>query len=124
MVEEIREEGYETIRQYIDSSRSTPTDWDWVELRDDTNDPVTRIQISGDTRVAWQHNAGDQVLELEIEIQGDDSDIPLGTTFTGSALYNTSSDGNELSYDSFADALIETEGDILVVTHQIETPQL
>ena len=118
MSTEIREAGYQTIRDFIES------DWDYIELRDDDDSQVTRIQISEDDLAQWVHASDAQVLEVEVEVQGEDDDIPLDTTFTGSALYNEESGGDELSFDDFSSALIGSEGDILIVTHEIEVPQL
>lgn len=126
MATEIREEGYESIRQFVDSGRATPGSWQYIELRDGTDSAVTRIDIDGDARASWIHAAGDQTLVVEVEVQGSDSDIPTGTTFTASANYNTDTGGggSELAWDSFPDATIETEDDTLVVTHEIEVPQV
>lgn len=126
MATEIREAGYESVRQFIDSGRVTPGSWQYIELRDGTDSPVTRIDIDNDARAAWQHAAGDQTLIVEVEVTGSDGDIPTGTTFTASANYNTdgAGGGSELAWDSFPDATVETTDDTLVVTHEIEVPQV
>lgn len=118
MATEIREDGYQTLRDFIES------DWTYVELRDDDDSQVTRIDIDDDARASWEHDAGAQTLEVEVTVEGSDDDIPTPTTFTASASYNTDTDGDELAWDDFPDATIETDDDTLVVTHQIEVPQV
>lgn len=124
MATEIREDGYESIRQFIDSDRATPNSWQYIELRDDVDDAVIRIDIDGDARADWIHTAGDQVLIIEVTVEGADADIPTGTTFTASANYLVDTGGDELAWDDFPDATIETEDDTLIVTHEIEVPQV
>lgn len=124
MATEIREAGYQAVRDYIDSGASTPADWDYIELRDDTNSQVLRVSITGDSRAQWVHSAGDQVLEAEIVVSGGDGDVPTPTTFAGSAFYKAASGGSELAYDSFTNATIESSDDQLTVSHRIEVPQV
>lgn len=124
MVTEIREAGYETLRDFLVSASTTPSQWDYIELRDDSDNPVTRVSVTGDSRASWIHADGDQVLIVEIVVTGADADIPLSTFFTGSAMYNIDTGGNELSYDGFPQALIETEDDELTIEHRIELPQV
>ena len=124
MATEVPEAGYESIRKFIDSGRTTESSWDYIELRDSSDAQVIRVSVTGDSRASWTHAAGDQTLTVEIEVAGSDSDIPTGTTFTGSALFNESSGGSQYSYDGFPDATIETTDDTLIVTHNIEVPQV
>lgn len=123
MPSEIREAGYETIRDWLASASG----WDYVALIDDTGAEVTRISISGDSRAAWVHADGSQVLEAEIQISGSDSDIPTPTTFLESASYqvDASTGGTEMARDAFSDqATISQDADDLTITHQVEIPEV
>lgn len=127
MPTEIREAGYQLIREYIDSSSAVPPQWDYLELRDANNDPVTRISVTADSRAQWIHtDSTEQVLIAEIVVTGADSDIPLSTFFEGSAMYTDVSGSGvpELSFDGFPQALIETEDDELTIEHRIEVPEV
>lgn len=124
MPEEIREAGYQTIRDYIDSGIDVPDGWDYIELRDGQDEQVTRVSITDDDRAGWEHSPGmDQTLEVRVEVEGGDDDIPTPTTFAASALYNEESGGDELAWDSFSSATLEQDADTLVVVHEVHVPQ-
>lgn len=120
---EIIENGYESIREFIDGR---PADsWDYIELRDDEGNPVTRIGVS-DERVEWTHNDGDQVLNLNAVVEGGDADITTPVTVQSSVLFNEDADGNEVTdVEVFTDdATLSADDDRLEVDHEVEVPQL
>ncbi|QCC57369.1 hypothetical protein [Natrinema thermotolerans] len=109
--------GYQSIRQHIIDT------WDYLELRDNNGDPVTRVQISSDSRLEWTTTATDQTLIVEASVSGSDSDIPQPTTLSSSALFDTDSNGSELHTDSFADATIANDNDTVIIEHSLEVPR-
>jgi len=115
---EILGAGYQDLRDYIEAN------WIWIELRDDTNTPILRVDTS-DPRVSWTHTPGDQVLELTIVVSGSDADITPPQTFRYSAIFKTGPTGGHLfSVEEFTPFTIETVDDQLTVRHQIEVPQV
>lgn len=119
---EITEEGYQSIRDHVENGGGD--NWEWIELRDDDGDPIFRVDETNDTRVTWTHDAGAQVLELEIVVQGSDDDVTAPQTFGESALFDVETDGSPYSVETFDNFTIEDDEDQLTVRHQIEVPQL
>ncbi len=117
---EVTEAGYQTIRDFIEG------DWVWVELRDDTDTPIIRIDEPTDPRVTWTHSPGAQVLELQVELAGSDADIEplLPQTFQFSALFNVSTGGDPLAHEEFTAFTISTTEDQLTVFHELEVPEV
>lgn len=108
---------YEDLRSYIVNN------WNHVELRDSLGNPVLRISTS-DTRVSWTHEAGSQILELTIIIQGSNSDVQLPQEFGQSAIFKTVSGGNPVSVENFPVFTMEGIGDQLTIKHRIEVPRM
>lgn len=117
MPTEATEAGYQSIRQHIIDQ------WGYLELRDGNGDPITRVQISADSRVTWTTTATDQTLIAEMEVSGSDSDITQPTTISSSVLFDTDTDGNELHEDTFADATIANDNDTVIIEHSLEVPR-
>jgi len=119
---EIIEDGYESIREFIDGREANS--WDYIELRDDDGYPVTRIGVS-DERVEWTHNEGDQVLNLNAVVEGDDEDINTPVTVESSVLFNEDVDGAEVTdvEDFDESATISSDDDRLEVDHEVEVPE-
>lgn len=116
--------GYQTFRDYINSSNATPSAWDYIEIYDDAGNAVTRVSITGDTRCQWLDVDGDNVLKVEFDVTGSDSDISLPVTLQKSALWNASSGGTQATVkEQFADATLNQSGDNVTITHTVKIPQ-
>ena len=55
---EITAEGYQTIKDFLNSSVTTPDEWDYIEIYDDTGSAITRVSISlkaalAESEVPW-----------------------------------------------------------------------
>jgi len=114
---EITTDAYQDLRDYIESN------WQYIELQDDTNVVIVRLDLS-DSRVTWTHTASSQTLELQVVITGSDSDITLPQTFAKSVIYNVLTGGNPLSTETFPAFDMTQAEDQLTVTHNIEVPQV
>jgi hypothetical protein len=116
--------GYQTLKDYLNSSATTPSSWGYIELYDDTGTAVTRVSITGDSRCQWLDADGDNILKVEFVVTGSDSDIPLPTTLQYSALWNASSGGSQATVqESYAKATLNQSGDTVTVTHTVKVPQ-
>lgn len=121
---EFTAEGYQTFKDYLNSSATTPDEWDYIEVYDDTGTAVTRVSISGDSRCQWLDTDSDNVLKVEFDITGSDSDITQPVTLQKSALWNASSGGSQCTEkEQFADATINQDGDNVTITHTLKVPQ-
>lgn len=114
---EISSYGYQSLRDYIQSN------WKYIELQNELNNPVLRLSPS-DTRVTWIHNAGEQILKLQIIVKGSDTDITYPVTFTKSLIFDVATGGNAYSEEPFTAFTIESDNDELTVIHSIEVPQV
>jgi len=114
------DEGDQDIREYIEAN------WTHIALIDDEGAEETRIDIEEDSRAEFVSDAADNPLTIEVEVEGSDSDIDVPTTLERSELYKTDSGGDEMSGDDFAEgsAEIGSEADTLIVTHDIEQPEI
>lgn len=123
---EITADGYQTLKDYLNSSKPNPPDWDYIEIYDDTGSAVTRVSVTGDSRCQWLDVDGDNVLKVEFVVSGGDSDIPLPTTLQQSAIWNdTSANGGDqvTAKETYADATLNQSGDQVTITHSISVPQ-
>lgn len=114
---EITEEGYQNIRDYIESN------WIYHSLRDNSDDEIVRIDTD-DSRTEWTHDSESQVLELTTTVAGEDSDISPPQEFAGSEIYDGSSGGDPYADETFESFTIETDSDELTVKHRIEVPEV
>lgn len=124
MASEVNEEAYQDFRQVVNSSLSTPNQWDWIALIDDSGVEHTRIQISADSRAQWMTDETNQTQQVEVTVTGSDSDINTTVTLAESALYEVSSGGTARHRDSMTSATLAEAGDEVTVRHNIETPQV
>ncbi|WP_137288622.1 hypothetical protein [Natronorubrum halophilum] len=130
MPTELPEAGYESIRDLINSSRTAPSQWDYIALVDDAGDEVIRVSITGDANASWSTedqdaSGSDETMAVTYTISGSDIDLSSGAvTITSSELYDTDSGGEPLSEDPFDDAVISSESDELIVEHKVETPRV
>jgi hypothetical protein len=123
---EIRADGYQTIRDFVNSNKTTPPEWDYIELYDDSQNAVTRVSITGDSRCQWLDADGDNVLKVEFDVTGSDGDIPLPTTIEYTALFNDTAgnNGDQITEkEQFAQATLNQDGDNVTITHTVNIPQ-
>lgn len=114
---EIKEQGYQDIRSYIQST------WKYIEIRDINDVPILRVDTT-DSRVSWTHLEGAKTLELSVVIRGSDAEVSLPQTFKTSAIYKVGVDGDAYSEESFTPFTMEGTSDELTVKHQIQVPQI
>jgi hypothetical protein len=121
---ELTTAGYQTLRDYVNSSSTTPSPWDYIEIYDDTGNSITRVSITGDTRCQWLDIDGDKVMKVEFDVTGVDSDITLPVTLQKSALWNSASGGSQCTEkEQFPDATFNQDGDNVTITHTVNLPQ-
>lgn len=121
---ELLTSGYQTIRDYANSSSPTPPAWDYIELYDDTGSAITRVSITGDSRCQWLDIDGDNILKVEFDVTASDSDISYPVTITSSAVWNAGSGGSQITAkEQMADVTFNQDGDNVIVTHTIKIPQ-
>lgn len=121
---ELLSSGYQTIRDFANSSATTPSSWDYIEIYDDASNAVTRVSITGDSRCQWLDKDGDSVLKVEFVVQGSDSDITQPVTLESSAIWNASSGGSQITTkEQFASATLNQDGDKVTITHTLKIPQ-
>lgn len=121
---ELTTAGYQTLRDYVNSSNSTPSPWDYIEIYDDAGNAITRVSITGDSRSQWLDVDGDNVLKVEFDVTGSDTDISLPVTVQKSALWNASSGGSQCTAkEQFANATLNQDGDNVTITHTVNVPQ-
>jgi len=120
---EINEAGYESIRELVNADL-TSAQWQYLELQNASNTILWR----GDNTGNWTTVATDQVQILEMTVSGQDV-IDYGGTLPvdveQAALKNENTDvAAELTKESFASATLADADDAVVVTFEVEVPQL
>lgn len=124
---EITAAGYQTLKDFLCSASTVPSDWDYIEIYDDTGSAVTRVSITGDSRCQWLDVDGDKTLKVEFVVTGSDGDISLPVTLEKSALWNdTSANGGVQTTpkETMATATLNQSGDKVTITHVVEVPQV
>lgn len=129
MVTELTNAGYESIRDLVNSSRSSPSQWDFIALIDDGDSEVTRVSITGDSRAQWivedrDTDSTNETMVVEFTVTGSDSDISTPVTLAESRIYDTSSGGNSLSEDTFSNITLSADEDEMTLVHAVEIPQV
>lgn len=120
---EITSAGYQTFRDFLNSSATTPSEWDYIEIYDDTQSAITRVSITGDSRCQWLDVDGDPILQVEFVVTGSDSDITLPVVIEYSAIWNAASGGTQCTTkEQFAQATFNQSGDSVTITHNVEIP--
>lgn len=114
---EINSDGYQAIRDYIQ------TNWKYIELRDDAGLAILRLSPT-DSRVTWTHTTGAQTLQLQIVVKGSDTDMTLPKTFASSAIYSVASGGSAYSVEGFTPFTMGSATDELTVINSIQVPQV
>jgi hypothetical protein len=123
---ELTADGYQTFKDYLNSSTATPPDWDYIEIYDDTGTAVTRVSITGDGRCSWGDVDGDNVLTVTFDVTGNDGDISLPVTLEQSAIWNDTSGNGGVQVtakEGFASATLNQNGDNVTITHTLNIPQ-
>jgi hypothetical protein len=121
---ELTSAGYQSLRDFLNSSTTTPPNWDYIEIYDDAQNPVTRVSITGDSRCQWLDSDGDKTLKVEFVVTGSDADIPLPTTLEYAAIWDDGSAGSQVTpKEQFATATINQDGDNVTITQSIDIPQ-
>lgn len=123
---EVREDAYQSVREFVVSTVANPPSWDYLALYDDTGTEVTRISVSGDSRFSWTDIDGDNTVTIRGDIRGSDSDIPTGgTTITHAAVWDSSSGGRQITYkEQFGALTFNQDSDEMRVKHHIQIPQV
>lgn len=126
MPTELPTDGYQAVRDAIDSSATQPDQWDYIGFFDDGGSEVLRISITGDSRCQWAHTAGSNPLEVIADLSGSDSDVPTPTTFAETKLFNVSGVGNgtALSTDTVTNETVDADSDSVSIVHEVEVPQI
>lgn len=120
---EITSTGYQTLLDYLNSSKTVPAEWDYIEVYDDVGDPVTRVSVTGDARCSWTDVDSDTTLTVNFEITGSDADITLPVTIEKAALWTASSGGKQVTQkESFATDTLDQSGDKLVLNLSVDVP--
>lgn len=113
---EIKEIGYEKIRNFIEAN------WTYIELQDEAGTAIIRLGVN-DSKVEWTHSAGASTLNMTIIISG--ADITLPKTVARSAIFDVASGGTALAEEAFSNTKTLTgEFDELTVTHSIQVPRV
>lgn len=112
---EITNYAYQDLRDYIKSN------WQFIELQDDQNNPIIRLSPS-DSRVKSEIEGNN--VKLTVVIKGNDTDITSPSTFAKSVIYDVATGGQPISEESFTPFTIESDQDELTVIHTIQVPQL
>jgi hypothetical protein len=121
---ELTTAGYQTLRDYVNSSNASPSAWDYIEVYDDAGNAVTRVSVTSDSRCQWLDVDGDKSLKVEFVVTGSDADMALPVTLQKSALWNASSGGSQTTVkEQYANATLNQSGDTVTITHTINIPQ-
>lgn len=123
---ELTSGGYQSLKDFVNSSTVVPNDWDYIEIYDDSQTAVTRVSITGDSRCQWLDADGDKTLKVEFVVTGSDSDISLPVTLEYSAIFDDTSanSGRQITpKEQFATATLNQNGDTVTITHSIDIPQ-
>lgn len=118
MPTEVREAGYEGLRDFIVS----PDGWRYVELRSEDGTVIGRFDLYGD-EASWIDASG-QTLQAEVNLTLPDERIDPPTTITQSLSYDQEEGGEILAEDDFDEGIfLEISGDEVIVTHEVQVPQ-
>lgn len=109
---------YQDLRNYIEST------YQYVEITDNSDTQITRVQIGGsDGRAVWSNAENANPLQLTITLSGSNSDIPNPSTIGGLYLHKTATDTDRKN-EAVALTIftIQTTQDTLTITAQIALP--
>jgi len=121
---ELTEQGYQTFRDYVDSSVSTPNSWGYIEIYDDNSNPVTRVDIVNDSRSEWVKDGANNTLKIKLSLSGGDDDIDNPVTVKESAIWTANPGGIQVTEkETFAEASLGGGDDTVNITHIIKVPQ-
>ena len=127
-MEEIETEGYDDFRRVVDASRSLPNQWQWMQIRDDDGNEITRVDILGDDRGSYENDPGDYSVVASVHISVSDADIPDPSTIGGTALFTEESGGEPRSVEDrtpfVMDSSDEDALDEITVYHEVLIPEI
>lgn len=113
---EIEAAGYADLRDYIEGN------WPYISIRTPGGSEVVRLDES-DPRVTCEVSGGNVV--WTVSLSGDDADITLPVTVSGSALFKADTGGSPMHVDdAWADATLAVDEDTATITHTLEVPQV
>jgi hypothetical protein len=120
---------------YLELRTGSPVNAWFVELRDDSNQPVPLDDLaegtvnrlsSSDGRLTVTDNAGTQTITFALELTSSDVGASPGSpvTIEGSVLYAAVSGGDALTaVEAFDPFVFSAEEDTATISHAVEVPQ-
>ncbi len=114
---EITEYTYMQIRDLLESKIK------YIELRDNTGTKIIRIPIT-DERVTHVYDRTKQEQTYSVLIKGTDEDIPIPTTFGGTALFEEIDSTEAISVEQTTSFQLNAEVDELTITHKLQVPEV
>lgn len=120
---EINSTGYTSLRNNIDE-RATRETWNIIAVTDGAGTEVVRLSTS-DSRVSIVSTQGNNPYQIEVTLTGGDADITTPQDIGGSKLYREDTNGEEVTTEETTSTVtLENDSDEVVVTHDIEAPQI
>ena len=120
---EINSTGYTSLRNNIDE-RATRETWNVIEVTDGAGNAVVRL-TTADSRVSIVSTQGNNPYQIEVTLTGGDSDITTPQDIGGSKVYRSDSNGDDVTVEETTSTVtLENASDEVVVTHDIEAPQI
>lgn len=96
----------------------------YLALIDDLGNEITRIDVTTDSRVVNEPDPRTNPLTYSVKISGTNNDITRPVTIAKTELYETSNGTTPVGMDTMVDAIIESPGDVVTVSHDQEIPQI
>jgi len=116
---EFNSNGYEWIRETLIRNSSIH-----IELQNDNGNAIVRLPLS-DSRVSWTHTQGNNPMELSVEINGSDSDIPLPVTIDQGVLFPNGSSTDSLGpVQSVSTTELTQDADKATIKCPLEVPKI
>lgn len=120
---EINSTGYESLRNNIDERVAEET-WNVIAVTDGAGTEVVRL-TTADSRVSIVSTSGSNPYQLEVTLTGSDGDITTPQDIGGSKVYRADSAGDDVTVEEITSTVtLENSNDEVVVTHDVEAPQV
>jgi len=120
---EINSTGYESLRNNIDERVAEET-WNVIAVTDGAGTEVVRL-TTADSRVSIVSTSGSNPYQLEVTLTGSDGDITTPQDIGGSKVYRADSAGEDVTVEETTSTVtLENSNDEVVVTHDVEAPQV
>lgn len=121
---EINSTGYDSLRNNIDEQVGARETWNVIAVTDGAGTEVVRL-TTADSRVSIVSATGANPYQLEVTLTGSDSDITLPQDIGGSKVYRADATGDDVTVEETTSTVtLENSSDQVVVTHDIEAPQI